>query len=111
MAERTGIDPQDVKKQVTGYLCSLAAGYQQVAGFGQWRASVTYKHLEADAVVDAFTDATFHGGGTNCEGYILGADLGLTKNVWLSAQYMQSNEIEGPKLAIDTVLVDVNVRF
>lgn len=101
----------DVKKEVTGYQYGLQVGYPIVDDFGKWRASLTYKHLEADAVVDAFTDATFHAGGTNCEGNIIGLDLGLAKNIVLGAQYMQSNEISGPQLSIDTLLVDITVKF
>ena len=70
-----------------------------------------YKHLEADAVLDAFTESDFHLGGTNTKGWILGARLGLRKNWWLRTRWLTADEIEGPALAIDVLQVDINAAF
>jgi len=109
VATRTG-NP-DPAEYITGYQISLGVGYQDVADFGQWRCSIARKYLGADAVLDAFTDSNFHGGGTNAQGYILGAQLGLARNVWCSLQWYSADEISGPKLAQDTLQVDINVKF
>jgi hypothetical protein len=73
--------------------------------------SLNYKYLEADAVVDAFTDSDFHLGGTNAKGWILGVDIGLAKNYWIAAKWLTSNEVSGPPLAIDVLQFDINARF
>ncbi len=109
VAARTG-NP-GITAQTQGYQVGLSVGHQELHRFGQWRAYGYYRYLEADAVIDAFTDPDFHLGGTNAKGWILGADLGLSKNVWLSLKWTTANEITGPPLAIDSLFVDVNARF
>jgi hypothetical protein len=109
VAARTG-NPE-VEKDIKGYQVILGVGYKEVSDFGQWRFSAARKYIEADAVLDAFTDSNFHGGGTNAEGYILKGELGLTRNVLGSIQWYSSNEINGPTLGIDTLQVDMTVKF
>jgi hypothetical protein len=66
---------------------------------------------ERDAVLDAFTDSDFGLGGTDTEGYILGFDLGVGRNVWVTTKWLSSNEIDGPPLSIDVLQLDLNTRF
>jgi polyhydroxyalkanoate synthesis regulator phasin len=106
--DRFGVE---IRKETDGYLVGVAVGYPKVRDLWQWQGSLFYKYLEADAVVDAFTDSDFHLGGTNCQGWILGAELGLHKNVWLSARWLSADEIEGPKLSVDTIQVNLNAAF
>ncbi|MHC1743845.1 MAG: putative porin [Syntrophobacteraceae bacterium] len=109
VARRTGFS--NVSKEVDGYQVGVQVGYPKARRFGEWNAFLNYKHLEADAVVDAFTDSDFHLGGTNAEGWILGVELGLYKNVWLVARWLTSDEISGPPLAIDVFQADINAAF
>ncbi|MCU0588423.1 MAG: putative porin [Syntrophobacteraceae bacterium] len=109
VARRTSI--RSIPEEVEGYQLGLQVGHPKARSFMAWNAYLYYKHLEADAVMDAFTDSDFHGGGTNAEGWILGAELGLYKNVWLTAKWLTSNEISGPPLAIDIFQFDVNAGF
>jgi hypothetical protein len=67
--------------------------------------------LERDAVLDAFTDSDFNLGGTNAKGFVLGGSYGVEKNAWLTARWFSANEIDGPPLSIDTLFLDLNVRF
>jgi hypothetical protein len=104
--------------QDEGYQIGLTVGYPDTSAYGEWNCTFAYKHLEADAVLDAFTDSDFHGGGTDTEGWILRGQLGLYKNVWLRLNYMSSNEIitdpEDPDLfrwSVDTLQIDVNAAF
>ena len=76
-----------------------------------WQFTVGYKYLEADAVLDAFTDSDFHLGGTDAKGWIIGGNYALDKNAWLSARYFSADTISGPPLAIDVLLVDFNAKF
>jgi hypothetical protein len=109
VARRTGI--ANISEETEGYQVGLQVGHPKARNFLEWSTFLFYRHLEADAVIDAFTDSDFHGGGTNAEGWILGAELGLWKNVWLTAKWLSSNEISGPPLSIDIFQFDVNAGF
>ena len=100
-----------ITAQTQGYQVGLSVGHPEILHFPQWRAFGYYRYLQADAVIDAFTDPDFHLGGTNAKGWIIGADLGLYKNFWLSLKYTSANEITGPPLAIDSLFLDLNARF
>lgn len=101
----------DVKAEIQGYQFGLSVGYLEPFNFGNWRLYAYYRHLEADAVLDAFTDPYFHMGGTNAKGWIIGGELGLAKNLWLSTRWTTANEIDGPPFAVDVFLVDLTARF
>jgi hypothetical protein len=115
--QRTGLPNAG---DIDGYQVGVAVGYPEIKEFGQWKAYLYYKYLGADAVVDAYTDYDFHLGGTDAKGWIVGADLGLSKNLWLTARWLTSNEIHGNQLtqsgfggplAIDVIQLDLNARF
>jgi len=95
----------------TGYQVGVTVGYPTVEKFGDWKGLLFYKHLESDAVIDAFTDQDFHLGGTNAKGWIVGGDFGLTKNVWLSTRWYTADQISGPPLAIDVFQFNLNAKF
>jgi hypothetical protein len=103
--ERTGVD---IKEKALGYQARLTVGRQQVRERNDWQVFATYRHLERDALLDAFTDSDFALGGTNAKGFILGGSYGLEKNAWMTARWFSSNEIDGPPLSIDTLFVDLN---
>ena len=105
---RTGlnIDPETV-----GYQVSLMAGKAEIKRLNDWQAFFIYRHLERDAVVDAFNDPEFYLGGTNYKGYQIGLRYGLGTNVWLRGRWMSADQISGPPLAIDVFQLDLNARF
>lgn len=105
---RTGVDPDP---QTEGYMARVAVGMPNMLLKNDWQVFLAYRHLEADAVLDAFTDSDFHLGGTNNKGFILGAQYGLAKNTWLGARWLSSNQITGLPLAIDVFQLDLNVKF
>jgi hypothetical protein len=94
-----------------GYMVGLSVGYPKIQDRGQWLAFLKYKYLEADAVLDAYTDSDFHLGGTNAKGWVLGGSLGLSENVWLDLRWLSSDEIKGPQFSVDTLQVDLNVKY
>ncbi len=102
---------QDIKEETIGYQLGLAVGHPTVADHGDWKGYFFYKYLEADAVVDAFTDSDFHLGGTNAKGWIVGGDVGLLKNFWLSARWLSADSISGPPLPVDVLQVSLNGKF
>lgn len=97
--------------ETKGYQLRLLVGYPEIRYFGEWNMGLTYRYLEADAVLDAFTDSDFHLGGTNAKGWVLEGAFGLYKDVWLRGRWLTSDEISGPPLAIDVFQLDLNARF
>ena len=96
---------------VNGFQVGAVFGQPHLESFGDWRAFLFYKYIGADAVIDAFTDTDFALGGTNAKGWILGGELGLTKNFWLKMRWLSSNEIAGPPLGVNVLQVDLNGKF
>ena len=108
VSARTG---SSVKKETEGFQVGLTVGYPKLWELGDWQGVLSYKYLEADAVMDAFTDQDFHLGGTNAKGWIAGFDLGLGKDVWLSTRWYSADEISGAPFSVDVLHVDINAKF
>jgi hypothetical protein len=98
-------------KENTGYVGELSLGDPIVDAFGRWRTAVGYRYVKRDAVLDAWTDADFHEGGTNTAGYYVWASYGIAKNTWVRLRYMSGNEIDGPRYGLDIWQLDLNARF
>jgi hypothetical protein len=109
IANRTG-QPAPVA-ETTGYQAMLSVGSPRVKQRGDWQASLVYKYVERDAVLDALTDSLFHLGGTNAKGFIIGGSYGLDNETNLEVRWISSDQVDGPPLSIDSLVVDVNVRF
>ena len=115
---RTGKNNAD---ETEGYQVRLDVGHASFNGptsgdvkQNDWSAMLGYKYLEADAVVDAFTDSDFSLGGTNAKGWIIGANYAIDKNAWLSARYLSTDAISNPGLSpfsVDVLLFDFNAKF
>jgi hypothetical protein len=114
---RTGLQADD---EVDAWQVGVTVGWPEIAKRRDWQVFAFYKHLERDAVLDAFTDSDFHMGGTNAEGWILGGSYGLADNTWLTLKWMTADEIhglyddsvpDGAPLGIDVLQLDVNARF
>lgn len=97
--------------QTKGYQLQMAIGWPQISKVDDWRVTAAFKHLERDAVVDAFTDSDFHLGGTDAEGWILGLEYGLIHNTALNFRWLSAAAIDGPPLAVDVVQLDINTKF
>ena len=102
-------------KQVDAYQLKLTVGMPNTFKANDWQAFAAYKRLEADSVVDAYTDSNFHLGGTNSKGWILGGSYGIDKNTWLTARWFSADEIS-PRgnlepLSIDVLILDLNAKF
>ncbi len=95
----------------TGWQVRGTVGATRLDQFGDWQLSAGYRYLEADAVMDAFTDSDFHLGGTNAQGYFVGASYALFRNVVIGGRWMSANEVSGAPLAVDVGQIDLNVRF
>jgi len=105
---RTGAD---VEKRNVGYQVEFGFGTNEAKYRGNWRAAIEYRYLQRDAVVDAFTDSDFHLGGTDAKGYVLKGDWWFRDRTFFSLRYLSSNEIDGPPLGIDTLMLDLTGQF
>lgn len=118
---RAGLDFASVDPggRADGYHLRLGFGFPEVREPGQWLATVTYKHVGSDAVVDAFTDSDLGLGGTNVQGYTLGFTYGLYRNTNMGVRFLSSKSIDSPiniynataKYGVNSLQVDFNVRF
>lgn len=95
----------------TGAMGRVLVGHPKLQQSWDWNAYIAYKYIESDATVDAFNDPDFGLGGTNLQGYIVGANLGINKYVWSSVKWMSATSIAGPRFAVDVFQVDLNARF
>ncbi len=93
------------------YMAKLIYGHLNPYAWGQWNVTAGYKRLEADSVLDGYTDSDFHLGGTNAKGYFLNASVGLFDGANVEFRWFSANEVAGPPLSIDVGQIDLNVRF
>jgi hypothetical protein len=120
--ENTGFDEDEVAARVdpsefpelgasTGYQAKVLFGRPEIAHYRDWNIALAYKYLEADAVVAAYTDSDFHGGGTDAQGWWFSAAYGIEENTALSLRYLSANEIDGPPLQISHLQLDLSMQF
>lgn len=129
----TGVDLNDFRRRAgaafadkdpagdpNGYHLKLAFGSSAVRERGDWQATLAYKHVGSDAVLDAFTDSDLGLGGTNVQGFSLGFLYGLYRNTTLGVRHLSSRTIDSPldstvnpdaKFGVKTLQVDLNARF
>jgi len=106
--QRTG---EDITPRTQAYQVRLDVGRMAMTKFGDWAGYFSYKYLERDSVMDAFTDSDAHIAGTDTKGWEIGVTYGLLKNTWLNARWLSFNAIDGPPYDIDSLLLDLNARF
>lgn len=105
---RTGAD---IEERNEAYGLQLQVGWPEMRKRRDWQLFAAWKHIEQDAVLDAFTDSDFHLGGTDAEGWILGGNYGLAEDTWVGLRWLSADEIDGPPLGIDILQLDLNARF
>jgi polyhydroxyalkanoate synthesis regulator phasin len=99
------------KARTLGWHGRVAYGWPSMNAADNWQVYFGYRHLERDAVLDAFTDSDFRLGGTDAKGYYLGASYALDRNVWLAAKWMSADAIDGLPYSVDVLQLDFNARF
>jgi hypothetical protein len=108
---RTINTPGDYEGGDLAWNLQLQIGHPAMDRKHDWLATLGYRYVESDSIVDGFTDSDFGGGGTNLKGFTLGAAYALTSSVRIGAKWMSADEIDGPPLATDTLQFDINARF
>jgi len=106
--KRTGTD---IERRNKAYSFDVKIGNKRIRQRGEWQTNVNWRHVERDAVLDAFTDSDVHLGGTDAEGWWLSGSMGIANDTWLTARWISADEIDGPPLGIDVLQVDLNTRF
>ena len=116
---RTGVNLTDGKD--TAYHLRVMVGMPSVSLSSDWQVFAAYKYIGSDALVDGFTASDFGLGGTNLKGFVLGGSYGLYRNTalgvrWYSARNIQTmtydpTAISGQRYEVDTLMMDMNVRF
>jgi hypothetical protein len=121
----------DLRDQTLGFQARLQLGKPKLAERGDWQTFVAFRHFERDAWVDAYTDTTWHLGGTNYKGFSLGAQyafdtkasLGLrftsTRNLDDGVRFLVipgdetsiSGNLSSAPLRIDVLQLEANLRF
>lgn len=121
----------DLAEKTTGYQARFTYGTQRLAERGDWQVSAAYRLFERDAWVDAFTDTTWHLGGTSYKGFQVGASFAFDRRAvlglrWTSTQNLDdgrrflaipgdptsvSGNLSSAPLKIDVLQLDATVRF
>ena len=124
--QRRAADPRvsAVSEKTTGWQLRGSLGTPRLAEAGQWQAFAALRRFDRDAWPDGFTDTTWHGGGTNYQGYNLGGGYALDRNLWLGLRWTSTRNLDdGSKAAagqsnlqnapyrLETLQVDLNTRF
>jgi hypothetical protein len=95
------------RPRVVGYQLGLMAGRHAVRNLGDWQVFGGYKHLERDAVVDAFTSPDYHLGGTDLKGPYMGVDFGVGRNTSVVLRYSATKPIDAvPSFEINEWFLD-----
>ena len=101
--------PQEAR--TLGWQTKVTVGWPLIQNQGDWQASLGYRYLERDAVLDAFADSDFRLGGTNSKGFFIGGQYGLDRNAWVTARWLSADQIDGDPFGVDVLQVDFNARF
>lgn len=100
------------RPRVNAFQVGVFAGRHEVNRLGDWQAFGGYRHLERDAVVDAFTSPDYHLGGTDQKGPYLGINIGLGNRVSGILRYSATKSIDAvPNLEINEWFLDFLGRF
>jgi hypothetical protein len=105
------LEGDSFKEETNAWQVRADLGWTKIDVPGHWSVFTMYKHLERDAVLDAFTDSDFHLGGTNTKGWVIGGNYGLMKNVWLTGRWLSGDVITGARYGVDVMQLDLNSRF
>ena len=114
----------DVPVSLLGQLVSNDAASRDDSGFligaklgkakepGSFEIEYNYRDLEENAVLGAFSDSDFAGGGTDAEGHVIKAKLALAK-AWTAGGALYLNRIDpnGKDIDYSRVQIDLIAKF
>ncbi len=108
-------------EQTDGYKLDVLWGVPKAFKRGEWNVNIAYRHLERDAVLDAFTDSDFLLGGTDNKGYVLSGEYSVLDNTNIKLSFLSASSINPVGKSkdannpidfdSDSVQLDFNVKF
>ncbi len=98
----------EADNEETGWMLGL--NVNKLKDPGSWSLGYAYRDLEDDAVVGAFSDSDFIGGGTNGSGHLFSAGYQLAKNVAAGVTYLR-NSVGEAETDYDRYQFDVMLKF
>ena len=129
---RAGTDGvNDLAAKTTGLQLRAQVGTLRLAERGNWQTFFALRKFERDAWLDAFTDTTWHLGGTNYKGFQVGGSYAIDRSTWLTLRYSSTRNLDDGRrflavpgdptsvsgnlssapLKIDVLQLEVNSRF
>ena len=116
---------REVLAKTTGLQARLQVGDAALAERGQWQAFAALRKFERDAWIDGFTDTTWHGGGTNYQGFSVGGHYAFDRNTSIGLRWTSTRNLDdrvltttfpqgtlsGAPLKLDVLQLDLNARF
>ena len=93
------------------WIAGFKVGKPALDARGDWQAIFNYRWVGSDAVIDAFTDSEFGGGGTNVKGWTLGGQWALSKSAAVGVSWLSCDAIAGPPLKSDYLQLDLKIKF
>jgi hypothetical protein len=91
----------------TGWVAGFSYGKAKKPG--TWALKYNFRSLKEDAVVGAFCDSDFGGGGTGAEGHQLGFSMAVAKSAAMGATYLSNTLADGSDYG--RLQVDFKVKF
>lgn len=121
IANRTGLGDATITNEVIpdeqtdAYKVLLTVGMPDIYKYKNWQAYIGYKYIEADALLDSYTDSNFFQRGTNAKGFLLGGAYGLDERTFIRARFFSAEEIK-PRgdlkpLSVNIFNVDLTAKF
>nr|WP_295077487.1 putative porin [uncultured Roseateles sp.] len=139
----SGFDLADIRKRAgsstvdnlaersTGAQLRFNLGTPKLANAGDWTTFVALRRFERDAWLDAFTDTTWHMGGTNYQGWQIGGQYAFDRRSTIGARLTSTRNLDdgvrvpldpsnpsivtgnlsSATLKIDVFQIDLNTRF
>jgi hypothetical protein len=101
----------EVRVNDVGY--SFGVKFGKAKARGTWQASWAYQNIEADAVIGAFNDSDFGGGGTDAIGHLIKGKYILAERWTLGGTLIvtEVEEIAGSKHDYSRLQLDIEVKF
>lgn len=99
----------DVDEDDKGYLVGFKLG--KAKKVGQWEIDANYTYLEKDAVLGAYTDSDRFGGGTDGQGFEVGAKYHLVQNMTLGLKYLGHEKRIDSEDDVHILQADMVVKF
>ncbi|OHB59318.1 MAG: hypothetical protein A2167_05835 [Planctomycetes bacterium RBG_13_46_10] len=95
----------------TGWL--IGSRFNKAKEPGTWEAGYSYREMDADSILGAFTDSDFIGGGTDGKGHEFGFAYQLAKNLQACVTYFLSeiDRTNGRSLDYRRLQLDLNLKF